>query len=349
MELVLGTETTNEFYTFELVAAAQKLVGQIMLTQPGEEVAITVDTAGDWRVAKAAAQAAYALGARPTLILYQTQPDAQMEPPAPVGLAVAGADVWIDFAVQYILYTEARQKATEAGCRHACMAGMDVDTLVRTIGRVDYPKMMAVGDEIVRLHNESKTIRVQCALGTDLSAELDGNAGQSGGLATKKGALVMLGGQAGCLPKEETIEGKIVLDGMIWPPNEIGLLREGETVTLQVEKGSIVSVEGEGAAAIYRAWLESFGDANIYRMAHYCYGYNPGVTRLTGRVVEDERLFGSITFGFGATSTREAPSHTDCLLRYPTIHLDEVEMERDGKYTHPTLVKLCQELRAPGY
>ena len=185
MELVLGTETTNEFYTFELMAAAQKLLGQIMLTKPDEEVAITLDTAGDWRVAKAAAQAAYALGAKPTLILYQTQPDAQMEPPAPVGLAVAGADVWIDFAVQYILYTAARKKATEAGCRHACMAGMDVETLVRTIGRVDYPKMMAVGDELARLHNESKTIRVQCAQGTDLYAELDGNAGQSGGIAMK--------------------------------------------------------------------------------------------------------------------------------------------------------------------
>lgn len=349
MELVLGTELTDEFYAFELMAAAQKLVRDIMLTQPGENVAITIDTAGDLRVAKAAAQATYTLGAKPALILYHTQPQAQLQPPSPVAGAVREADVWIDFAVQYVLYTEAREKATAAGCRHACMAGMDVDTMVRTIGQVDYPKMMAVGNEIAGLHNASKTIRVRCAQGTDLWAELDGNAGQSGGIATDKGALIMLGGQAGCLPKEETIEGKIVLDGLIWPPNEIGLLKGSDTVTLGIEKGSIVTVEGDEAADIYRSWLNGFQDPSIYRVAHYCYGFNPGVTRLTGRVVEDERLFGSITFGFGATATRPAPSHTDCLLRRPTIHLDEMEMERDGRYTHPKLVRLCQELGAAGY
>ena len=134
MELVLGTEPTKDYYAFEVMAGAKKLLQEIMLTKPGDEVAITVDTAGDWRVALATAQAAYALGAKPTLLLYQTQPDAQMEPPAPVAAALAKADVWIEFAVQYILYTEARRKATEADSRYACLALMSCCQLESTPG-----------------------------------------------------------------------------------------------------------------------------------------------------------------------------------------------------------------------
>jgi leucyl aminopeptidase (aminopeptidase T) len=343
MELVLGTEPTQEYYAFELLAAARKLLQDIMLVQPGEGVAVTVDTAGDWRVALATAQAVYALDAEPTLLLYQTQPDAQMEPPAPVAGAVAEADVWIEYAVQYILYTKARRKASEAGCRYACMAGMDVDALVRTIGRVDYPTLMALGDELVRLINKAQEIRVTSREGTDLIGRLAGGAFQPGGVAKEKGVSIMLGGQVGHLPEEETIEGKIVVDGVIWPPAEIGVLKE--TVELVVDKGLLKEVLGSGAADTFRSWLASFDDPNMYRMAHYAYGFNPGVSRLTGRIVEDERVFGSLTFGFG----RNAASHTDCLVLRPTVYLDGVEIEREGKYVHPDLVRLCQELRVPGY
>lgn len=351
MELSLGTEPTREYYVFESMGAAKKLLEEIMLTEPSEEVVITVDTAGDWRAAIATAQAAYALGAQPTLLLYQTQPEAAMEPPAPVAGALVNADVWIDYTVQYILHTEARMKATEAGCRHACMAGMDVDMLVRTIGQVDHRKLMALGDELVRLTNNAEEMRITSREGTDLVGSLTGDgvwkAVQEGGIATEKGAQIMLGGQVGNLPEEETIQGKIVVDGVIWPPAEIGILKE--QVELVIGDGAIKEVRGGGAAATYQMWLDSFGDPNLYRFAHYAYGFNPGVTRLTGRIVEDERVFGSMTFGFGTTETRKAASHTDCVIRRPTIYLDEVEIERDGRYVHPNLVRLCRDLGVPGY
>ena len=347
MQLVFGTEPTAEYYAFELMAAAKKLLDEIMLTHPGEEVVITVDTAGDWRAARATAQAAYALGAKPTLLLYQTQPDAQIEPPGPVAGAVAEADVWIEYAVQYILYTEARNAATKAGCRYACMAGMDVDALVRTIGRVDFPGLIALGNELVRLLNEAEEIRVTSREGTDLAAKLAGDAFQPGGIAKEKGACIMLGGQVGHLPEEETIEGKIVVDGVIWPPADIGVLKEA--VELVIEGGSIEIVKGGSEADRFWGWLGGFDDPNMYRMAHYAYGFNPGVSRLTGRIAEDERIFGSLTFGFGETTGRKAASHTDCLMLHPTIYLDGAEIERDGRYIHPELVRLCKKVGAPGY
>lgn len=351
MELTVGTEPTQEYYAFESMAAANKLLEEIMLTKPGEEVAITVDTAGDWRVAIATGQAAYALGAKPTVLLYETQPEAAMEPPGPVGAALVKADVWVDYAVQYILHTEARMKATEVGCRHACMAGMDVDMLVRTIGRVDYAKLIALGNELVRLTNSAKEMRITSREGTDLVGSLTGKgvwkAVQEGGIATEKGAQIMLGGQVGNLPREESIQGNIIVDGVIWPPAEIGVLREH--VELVIGKGSIKDVRGGAAASTYQKWLDSFDDPNLYRFAHYAYGFNPGVSKVTGRIVEDERVFGSMTFGFGTTEKRKAASHTDCVMLRPTIYLDEVEIERDGRYVHPNLVQLCRELGVAGY
>lgn len=86
----------------------------------------------------------------------------------------------------------------------------------------------------------------------------------------------------------------------------------------------------------------------MYYVAHYAYGFNPGVSRLTGRIVEDERVFGSLTFGFGA-GRRKAASHTDCLIVRPSVYLDGVEIVHEGRYVHPNLVRLCKELRAPGY
>lgn len=349
MQFTLGTEPTATFHSFELAAAAHKFLKDIMLLRPGEELVISIDTAGDWRVAQALAEQAYVLDASPTLIRYKTQPEAQMEPPKPVGLAFQGADVWVDLSVQYILYTEARRKATGLGCRHACLAGIDVDAMVRTIGQVDYPKLIALGDEMVRLLNKSKTVQVTCSRGSNLTAQLDNNANQSGGIATEQGAMIMLGGQVGCLPKEETLEGKLVVDGVIWPPDDIGVLQGKETVTLIVEKGSIVAVEGGSAASIYRNWLDRFGDPNLYRMAHYAFGFNPGVPRLTGRIAEDERFFGSITFGFGAMADREAASHTDCIVLFPSVYIDGIEMQKNGVYTHPTLHKMCEILGVRGY
>src|SRR3989304_3473018 len=112
MELKLGTEVAREYYSIEGIAAARKLVQDVMLTKPGEEVVISADTASDWRVVMATAQATYAIGARPTVVLYETNPTAQMEPTAPAAGAFAAADVWIEYSVAYTLYTDARRKAT---------------------------------------------------------------------------------------------------------------------------------------------------------------------------------------------------------------------------------------------
>lgn len=343
------SDKIGSFDPIELAQAASKFLKDVMRLHPDEELVITVDDAGDFRLAQAFALQARIMGAIPVIISYGTQPAPQMEPPKPLGLAIQVADVWIELSVQYILYTSARRKATEAGCRYACLAGMNVDSVIRTIGKVDYPGVIALGDELVQLLNSSESVRVISDQGTDLVAQLDKNADQPGGIANQKGDMIMLGGQVGCLPIEKSIEGRIVVDGVIWPPDEIGILKSNETVSLIVKNGRIVEIEGGSSAEKYRNWLANFRDPDLYRMAHYVFGFNPGVTQLTGQIVEDERYFGSMTFGFGARADRIVSTHTDCIVLYPTVTLDGIEILKNGAFTHPKLWDKCKSLNAQGY
>ena len=93
----------------------------------------------------------------------------------------------------------------------------------------------------------------------------------------------------------------------------------------------------------------------MYRIAHYSLGFNPGVTQPTGRIVEDERVFGCIELGMGSQGaqimgkTWSAASHTDGVVLNPTIILDGVTMEKDGVYQLEPIIEACRELGAPGY
>ncbi|MFA9406712.1 MAG: hypothetical protein ACERKX_12940 [Anaerolineales bacterium] len=145
-----------------------------MCTKRGEDVVITVDSPGDLQVARSAVDAALALGAHPTILMYPPQSEVHKEPPATIAEALKSADVWIEFAVQYILYSEARQEATKHGSRYACLSGMDTEMCVRTIGQVDQSKVMMMGDVLVRLFTEAQEIIVTRKKGTHIVAQMSG-------------------------------------------------------------------------------------------------------------------------------------------------------------------------------
>lgn len=354
MEFALGTETQREYLSVEVAAAARKLVEQVMLVRPGEQAAITADTSSDPRVVEATASAAYAAGAVPVVLWYPTTLGSGLEPPRPVAAAIADSDVWIEYAVGYLLYSNAYRRAIERGTRYICLAGMDVQMMVRSIGRVDYPKMIVLGERLRAVIGSASAVRVTSAAGTDLAADNGGRfIRHSGKLADTPGEPIMLGGQVSWAPLEDTINGRLVVDTCIWPPAEVGLVRS--PVALTIESGIVKRVDGGAEARIYERWLASFNDPNMYRVAHFSLGFNPGVTRPTGRIVEDERLFGCFNMGIGTQGPQmkavgwKAASHTDCVILNPTIHLDGGPLQEDGRYVHPEIAAACKDLGVPGY
>lgn len=354
MEYPIGIEMTNQYLSFEVTKAALKLVRDFMLVKEGENVVITADTSSDFRVVEAVAGAAYAVGATPVIIHYPTSGKAFEEPVRPVADAVEHADVWIELAYYCSMHTPCFQKALANGARFTCLNGLDVIMLVNTVGRVDYDILIEFGEYLTQKVQDSNEVIVIDKNGTNLTAYNQGRrVKHSGQRATKKGYPVMLGGQVSWCPVEETINGKLVFDSALFPPDSIGLLKSN--VELTFEQGRIVKIEGGRDAEIFEKWLAQFNDPNMYRLAHYSLGFNPGVTKPTGRIVEDERLFGCIEMGVGSQGASlmgafwDAASHTDGIVSKPTVILDGKKLEEDGIYVDPESRKFCKALGVEGY
>jgi len=356
MKAATQAEAGREYMHWEIFQAATKVIRDIMLVTPGESVLITTDTTSDMRVAQALATAALAADAKPCVMTFQASLDKEImiEPEPPVLEAIKAADVWIELDYQ-LFYTRGWKAAMDAGTRQLTAAAMDINMLMNTIGKVDYPKMVELGETICELINASKEMRITSPAGTDLVMSTEGRtATQSGAYADRPGISVMLGGQTTLCPVEETVNGTLVFDGGIFPPGEIGVMKS--PVVLTIEKGVCTSVDGTGREAIlFRKWLESWGDEKMYWLAHVSNGFNPGVMEPTGRIEEDERIFGCVECGFGTQGeglggkSWVAASHTDGMVLNPSIYLDGEAIEEQGFYTHPRLVSICRELGVLGY
>lgn len=355
MEVVSRIESRPEYLNLEAPLGARKLIEEIMLVKKGESVVITADTASDQRVVDLTAAAAHAAGAQPVVIRYPTSQTSAVEPAAPIAAAIAAADVWIEFQLGYIMHSDAFRAALANGARYINLTGMDVQMLVDTVGRVDYQAVTDLGWALVRLLEKAENIRITSPAGTDVSARIGGRPINLRGLpATEPGQSVMLSGQISFNPLEETQNGTVVYDGGCWPPNELGLVRS--PIVCEVKNGVITSIEGPGNdAAIFKNWMAALDDPNMYRLAHWSLGFNPGVPQLTGRIVEDERVFGTVEFGMGTKGAWiggepwAAAAHTDASMNLPSIYLDGEPLEVDGKYVHPEIVAICREMGVEGY
>ena len=335
----------------ELAGAAYKLATEVMRVKKGESVLIVADTASDENVVKATADACAILGAKAAVMWFETNPSVTMDPPEPVIAAMNNADVLIEFCVNYIFYSKAYNEMMKKGrVRYICLTGMNSESMIRTIGKVDYPKMLKLGDKLVELTQKADKIRITNNAGTDILAYNQGRRVSQPGEIAKKPGQYMLGGQVGWNPVEETINGIIAIDGWEW---NVGIVQM--PIKLTIKKGKIVNIEGGREAKTFAAWLAGFNDPNMYRLAHYTYGFNPGILKLTGLHNDDERFFGSVTFGFGTQGSIiggpgwTAAAHTDCGIMQPSVYLDDVAIEKEGKYVHPDLVKLAKELKVSGY
>jgi leucyl aminopeptidase (aminopeptidase T) len=217
---------------------------------------------------------------------------------------------------------------------------MNADMMVRCIGRIDYPKLEKFMARITEMTKNANEVRITTAEGMDVTMKnmADHIGAYSLGYADTPGAH-MMAGQIYWAIDLESLNGKIVFDGSVNPP--IGLLKD--PIVLHVSKGDIVEIEGGKEAVEYEAWLRSFNDPNMLKIAHVCYGFNPGA-KLTGNVVEDERVWGAVEWGIGNMAWRPAASHSDGICLNVSVWLDGKQILDKGRSIDPELASLAKEL-----
>ena len=342
-----------DFQDLELAKAADTITRDLLCLKPGEDCVIVADSEADRRVVEATARAAHALGTDLTVVWYAAPPDIgeKAKIPRSAAAAMANTDVVIEFGAKPVLYSETWKQFMAAGVRYLCLAGMDVGMAVRTIANMDFPLAMELGDKLAELTRKAHEMRITTPAGMDLVQKLDPNrpVDHDSGKAETPGAY-FLGGQISWIPVEEETHGTIIFDGSAGPPFELGIL--SSPIELKIEGGRIVEIKGGRDAKIFEKWMASWDDPNMYKISHGCYGANPGA-KLTGNMLEDERVFGCVEFGFGFQPSEwggwggrgnPAKSHTDGVCLNASVWLDGVQIEHEGKYIHPVLAKICKAL-----
>lgn len=339
-----GTEATPEFAAFELHQAAHVLLTQVRPVAPGEYVLITADSQSDQRVARATAAAAHSLDAVPIVMTY---PKCTPMGPAPEPLAGAARNVrhWINFSIGYHLYSDAYQAAIDAGCVYLELTGMDVDMMIRTIGNVDNALLEEVKTLLYQKSQAAKTLRLTNPAGSNLTMTID-PAGDPfwEDPPAEGGWPQMLGGQSGCMVVRESVCGTLVFDGAAWPPESLGLLHQ--PIVMNFVDGYATEFSGGPEAKLYEQWFRSFDHPEALLFDHFCYGFNPGVQHPTGRILEDERVFGCVQIGIGA-SEYGSPAHSDGVVLNPSVWLDDHQIEAEGTYVDPDIASLT-DLLIPG-
>ncbi len=144
------------------------------------------------------------------------------EPPKPLAAAMMNADVPIEYAMQYLLYTKTRIDALNNRNRaYICLTGCDTEGMVRTIGMVNYKKMIELGDKLAELTGKADEIRITSPAGTDFSGKIGGRPVENYGSTADKKKYIMLGGQTGWACLEDSQNGTLAFDGNLWPPDEV--------------------------------------------------------------------------------------------------------------------------------
>jgi leucyl aminopeptidase (aminopeptidase T) len=271
-----------------------------------------------------------------------------MLPLEPLTAALSKADAWVEYNNQWLLYSTPYDLAFKENkkLRHLNLVGMNASMMVRCIGRVDFAALEAFQKAFSALLSQTKHVRITTPAGEDV--EFDHAAGIPVrcrmGYAHAPGSE-MLAGQISTTPEFDSVRGTIVFDGSLVPP--CGKL-EGP-IRLAVEKGTITQIGGGPQAQEFAAWVDGFRHPQMRRLAHLSYGFNPGA-RLSGDIVEDERVWGSTEWGIGSVPATivppgyPAPSHCDGVSLHSSVWLDGRLVMEKGRLVNPELVSLAAAL-----
>jgi leucyl aminopeptidase (aminopeptidase T) len=230
------------------------------------------------------------------------------DPPPPIAAAMRESDVVIAPTSRSLSHTPARKRASDAGARVATMPGVTADMLARVMA-VDFSQMAARSQAVAELLTGSDEAHVTCPQGTDFRVQFGGREGISddGDLGAT--------GAFGNLPCGEAFIAPIGGEGQILASSLAPLGLSDPPARLTVQDGRIVAAE-EGLGRQYLERLQAHGELGT-NLAELGVGTNDRAT-LTGNVLEDEKILGTVHVAFGASAgfggTVSVPIHLDVVV-----------------------------------
>jgi len=308
----------------ELDPAVTTVVARCLGIGAGETALVIADS-GTAPIGEALRLAAAERGADAVLALMDERATDGSEPPSPIAAALAACDVYVAATSRSLSHTTARKRATDAGVRGATMPGVTPEMLARVMA-VNFERMSAWSNAISELLTAGDAARVTCPLGTDLTVDLHGRYGISDdGDLTARGAF-------GNLPCGEAFIAPVTGEGRIVASSLARLGISHTPATLTVRDGRLVSAEG-GLGPEFIRLLEAHGGMGT-NLAELGVGTNDRAI-LTGSVLEDEKILGTVHVAFGASAgiggTVSVPIHLDAVVTEASLTIDDIAVLEAGR------------------
>ena len=338
----------------ERTRVAKKIMEEMFQVKEGETISITADSGSRRDVVESLALAAHAAGGIPLVMQFPKARDNGQAgildwPAKALTAALSESDVWIDAQKRWMLYSDIFEDAMKRNknLRYLIIADSSAESLARVFGKVDVPMLGRLLRKTKELLESTHKIHVKTSRGTDVSFEteplhlIDLDYGDY-----SKPKFGTAPGYVNVVPKFGSMEGNIVFDRIL--PLE---LSSNDHVEFRMERGRIVEFIGNRQSDIMKGYVERFNDENMFKISHMMIGLCPGVRELSGDIVEDERVWGGVDFGFGHTSPIDAPpngqiakSHFDGVMEKATIYFDGMEIVKDGSVVQSDLKPIADEI-----
>ena len=309
----------------DLRPAVSTVIGRCLGVEPGEDVLVIVDDATHG-IGEALRAEAAAAGADAVLALMDERATDGTEPARSVAAALNACDVFIAPTSRSLSHTKARKRASDAGIRGATMPGVTEDMLARVMA-VDFDLMAARSRAVATLLSDGTTARVTCPRGSDLTLNLAGRRGISDdGDLTTRGAF-------GNLPCGEGFIAPVTGEGTFIATSLAPLGVSDHPVTLTLTDGQLTTAEN-GLGPEYIEMLRAYGEPGT-NLAELGVGTNDRAT-LTGNVLEDEKILGTIHVAFGASAgiggTVSVPIHLDVVVLDASLEIDGQPVLDAGRF-----------------
>ena len=310
----------------ELTEVACQLLKKNIALSEGEQLLIICDES-TLTIGESFFTAGTELGARSMLLRIQPLGKHGNEPPLVVARAMIEADVVIAATAHSLTHTKARKLACNAGARIATMPGITENMFFSGPITADYDKIAFYSNKLKTLLDSAEKA-ILTKEGYSLKMTLTGRKGHaSTGLFRKKGTSGNLpSGEAYIAPLEGSAEGEMIIDGSF-----AGLGKLNTPLYFKFSKGYLVDIKG-----LDKEKLEKLlGDNKLARnLAELGIGTND-CARITGIVLEDEKMLGTAHIALGSNDTFggtvNAGIHLDGVILQPDLYLDDKLVMREGK------------------
>jgi leucyl aminopeptidase (aminopeptidase T) len=306
-------------------SAVRTIVDRCLAIKAGEDVLVVVDPATR-SIGEALRERAAQAGADAVLAVMDERATDGTDPARPIAAALSACDVFIAPTSRSLSHTPARKRASESGARGATLPGVTADMLARVMA-VDFDLMAERSHRVAELLTEADEAHLTCPQGSDFIIDLSGRSGiADDGALTNPGAF-------GNLPAGEGFVAPLNGVGTIVAASLAPLGLSEEPARLTVENGRLVAAQ-DGLGPEYLELLRAHGEPGT-NLAELGIGTNDRA-RLTGNVLEDEKILGTVHVAFGASAgiggTVSVPIHLDVVVLDASLSIGSTTVLDAGRY-----------------